>query len=475
MDMVHRVVFVLVNRSTIRMAMYACSVNQRHPVISQNVKEGKEILLPVVVMKSSTAIIVMVAIACYRVYHQFFPQESCDVDPTIRLNITLGEEGEQLYSWDACHVYSLEYHEARSKFRTAARKAGAQAASIPVVLDDGTDDSPLTTDIAILKGNLPGVLVHSSAIHGVEGYAGSAIQLALLQEGVLPPPEQRPTIVLVHAINPSGMKSYRRFNENNVDLNRNAIANFEEFLSQRDPNIAQYDDFRFLTAPERNPTWWDRTVGFWWTVLPAWQKYGYVTLKRVLVAGQYHHPQGIFYGGTQLESSLQQLLQFMMDEERSILAPLGKKEPVVWIDVHTGLGPFGMDTLQSEKDVSNEDMQKWFPTSYDRLTPDNRTTGAMDGYELSMGTLMSLVYKASQNTTLCLTQEFGTIPGVFVARAIILANMVHHYGNDHDRQTWGRTWLQAAFYPQSTRWRASVVRRGVAVALQSIQFIMNNA
>ena len=88
---------------------------------------------------------------------------------------------------------------------------------------------------------------------------------------------------------------------------------------------------------------------------------------------------------------------------------------------------------------------------------------------------MSLVHELSQNTTLCVTQEFGTLPGILVARAFILENMVHHYGSDQDQKTLGRAWLQAALYPQSARWRASVVRRGVAVALQSIQIIVNNS
>ena len=148
-------------------------------------------------MKSSYVIIAMLAITCYRAYHLFYPTESCHVKPSIRLNLTVAGTLHE-FSWDACHVYSLEYTEARDKFRTAARTMGAEAASIPVVLDDGTDDSPLTIDIAIMRGNLPGVLIHTSGTHGVEGYAGSAIQLALLQEGVLPPREKRSTVVLVH-------------------------------------------------------------------------------------------------------------------------------------------------------------------------------------------------------------------------------------------------------------------------------------
>ena len=467
-------------------------------------------------MKSSYVIIVMLAIACYRAYHLFYPNETCENDPSITLDISAwlllvdgnGESsgggsgggddnnnnnkntllGTPPFSWNACQVFSQEFHEARTKFRKLSRQVGAKMASIPVVMDDGSDDSPLTIDIAILEGDLPGVLVHSSATHGVEGYAGSAIQLALLTlirdsaaaaaatespaAQLLPPSTQRPTIVLIHAINPSGMKNYRRFNENNVDLNRNGISNFEAFLKTRDPHVAGYDDFRDLAAPARKPTaWWDGTVGFWCNAIPALLTHGYIALKRVLVAGQYHHPQGIFYGGNKQETSIEKLIAFVTEEDRQILAPIGKKEPVVWIDVHTGLGPFGMDTVITEKPIPLQEMDKRFPTAYHRLTPESKDLGAMDGYELVKGPLTSLIYEISQNTTLTLTQEFGTLPGVLVARAFILENMMYHFGDDEGKRTLGRSWLQAAFYPQSTRWRASIVKRGVSLALQSMEYI----
>jgi len=146
----------------------------------------------------------------------------------------------------------------------------------------------------------------------------------------------------------------------------------------------------------------------------------------------------------------------------------------VWIDVHTGLGPFGLDTVATEKPILLDEMKKWFPTPHDHLTPDAKNTGALDGYELVQGSLLSLIYKTSQNTVLGLTQEFGTIPGVLVARASILENMMHNYGDEEGRRTWGRAWMQPAYYPQSTIWRASIVKRGIALILESLEYIVAN-
>jgi hypothetical protein len=58
------------------------------------------------------------------------------------------------------------------------------------------------------------------------------------------------------------MKHYRRNNEHNVDLNRNAILFFDQFLQNRHPNIAGYDTFRDFISPKRAPTTWMLHLGF---------------------------------------------------------------------------------------------------------------------------------------------------------------------------------------------------------------------
>jgi hypothetical protein len=62
------------------------------------------------------------------------------------------------------------------------------------------------------------VVVHVSGTHGVEGYAGSAVQAAALHQLSLQAKEvltdaSLPTLVFVHVLNPYGMKNNRRVNE----------------------------------------------------------------------------------------------------------------------------------------------------------------------------------------------------------------------------------------------------------------------
>ena len=63
--------------------------------------------------------------------------------------------------------------------------------------------------------------------------------------------------------------------------------------------------------------------------------------------------------------------------------------PIVWIDVHTGLGIFGKDTLlfeQNRKDkIKLEELQKLFPTAEHIVTPSVVDKRAMAGYEKTRG------------------------------------------------------------------------------------------
>ena len=79
----------------------------------------------------------------------------------------------------ACY-FSDGYSSARARFRAAA--LGANATLHTLTLPTGKD---LTIDVAVLSSGTeahdPPTLVHLSGTHGVEAYAGSAVQLALLE------------------------------------------------------------------------------------------------------------------------------------------------------------------------------------------------------------------------------------------------------------------------------------------------------
>ena len=120
---------------------------------------------------------------------------------------------------DGC--FSQDYVEAREKFTTAARAAGAEVTGF--ALDErGPDDGKLSTDVAWL--GLPDahrVLVTISGTHGVEGFFGSATQIEWLRRAKTAQLPQGIAALHIHAINPYGFAWLRRTNEDNVDINRN--------------------------------------------------------------------------------------------------------------------------------------------------------------------------------------------------------------------------------------------------------------
>src|SRR6266567_3145741 len=118
--------------------------------------------------------------------------------------------------------FCTDYFGARNRFRELVRTVGGRLETISIDAK-GPKGEDLSIDIAWFGVATPRrVLLHSSGLHGVEGFAGSAIQLQLLND--LPAIPEDAALIVVHVLNPYGMAWLRRFNENNVDLNRNFLS-----------------------------------------------------------------------------------------------------------------------------------------------------------------------------------------------------------------------------------------------------------
>ena len=363
----------------------------------------------------------------------------------------------------ADRYFSLNYFHARTRFRAAAKRCGAGTITKSVYIDPRTGID-YTMDVAIVEGdaalNNSIVLLHTSGVHGVEGFAGSAIQIAALEafspgECTRPTPGS-PTKIFVHAVNPYGFAELRRFNENNVDLNRNSLTPEElTELVRRDPNIAGYESFRSVFELTSAPTWHTQ-----WTMLfravGGLIQHGMPLLKKALVTGQYHDPKGIYFGGNEVQASHTILA--------GILRPYFDAAFVLSIDVHTGLGPSGVDTLMLNSDEQVRELTPHFgPTAYSIETPTSTNDGASSGYDLARG-ISTCKHKFSPKAKLWdVTQEFGTVPGIFVARGVILENAAHQFSFGTDMHLRMKLLKKNAFFVQTQAWKNAVLRRGAVV------------
>jgi len=360
-----------------------------------------------------------------------------------------------------CRVFSDTYEQARSRFREAAhafnqalqaRLAFGQQLNRTVLLHSLNIQENYTMDIAVIPGNQPGLVIHTSGVHGVEGYAGSAIQIAYLhllrrfyEDGQL---IHHPTVVLVHAFNPVGMAGYRRTNENNVDLNRNGLSDAEwkeETLVKSAFNGDLYDWFGGLLDPNQTPTNWSAGIGFVVKFVFSLIRHGsWPLLKRGKEKGQYHNPQGIFYGGRdQVEPSLMLLKDWLVDfleqsqnaDEKDDHTRNEAQDVVTWIDVHTGVGHVRDDSLSltsagvvwtdGNKVVAY--LAKHFPGP--ELVGYDKVRGTMNDY-------FHPLFTDPQQQALILTQHLGTVSPIFVGHALMVENAAYQHMPPQEALGW---------------------------------------
>lgn len=169
----------------------------------------------------------------------------------------------------------------------------------------------------------------STAEHGIEGYVGSAMLQLFMDEFAPRLNPENTGLLLVHAINPWGMKYHKRVNSNHVDLNRNFV--FDENFS---PNInPDYDTLKdFLSASRPVRTLSAEALPFLANALRYMISPGRAKVQAASLLGQHRYPQGIYYGGKELQEET----IILMDLYRTTLA---EYQNFIQVDMHTGYGP----------------------------------------------------------------------------------------------------------------------------------------
>jgi len=185
-------------------------------------------------------------------------------------------------------AFSESYPEARGKFLDAARAAGAKLAHYP-----HPAGGALHLDVAVLgPPEAPNILVVGSGTHGVEGFAGSAAQVAWLREAHRLPAHA--ALALFHAHNPWGFERRTRVTEENVDLNRNFVD-----FRRPPPANAGYAEVHPHITPQ---TWDEASIAGIFRWLDGYRdRVGEKAFSTAFNGGQYSHADGIFYGGARAQ------------------------------------------------------------------------------------------------------------------------------------------------------------------------------
>ena len=355
---------------------------------------------------------------------------------------------------DAARHFSQTYAEARGKFLAAlaARKAKAVHHVHPTAR--GRDEEELAMDCALIgPADAERLLVLTSGTHGVEGYCGSGAQAALLHDAdfMARLSASGDALLLVHAVNPYGFSHWRRTNEDNIDLNRNFLDHGKPY-----PPGGAYAEVHPLLVPRQWPPEQENHAAIASYIgergLPAWQQ--------ALSGGQYAFPDGLFYGGNAPSWSNRTL--------RGVLRSCaGHVRRVRWIDIHTGLGPYGHgEMIHAGRDDDAELARAravWGP----------EVTSVYQGSSTSAkveGVMASAVYDELPGVEYAgVGLEYGTLPMMEVMQALRADNWLSlHPEAPESRRAEIKRALRDAFYCDADDWKEMIVAQARTAALAAL-------
>jgi len=293
------------------------------------------------------------------------------------------------------------------------------------------------------------VVVLIGGTHGVEGFAGSAIEidaLRLIAGGQLVIPADT-AILMVHALTPWGYAWLRRCDADGVDLNRNTID-----FSRPLPENAGYEALK--------PALLSNDAQQRKTVFAAFeQSHGREALEKAISAGQYSDPSGPFYGGMAPAHGR------LVVEDLMRKYSLHQRDLAV-IDIHTGLGPFGYGEIicdHQPDSPATKVARHWYGDSV--TLPLLGTSSSVPKFGL-----LDYAWHAIMNERSCyITLEFGTYRTDQLFEVLLRDHQLWAQSdNDLARREHSQL-MRQHFCPNDKAWQEMVLFRGRQVISQALR------
>ena len=300
------------------------------------------------------------------------------------------------------------------------------------------------------------LIIISTAEHGIEGYVGYALLKIFIEEFASRLDSENTGLLLVHGLNPWGMKYHRKVNENSVDLNRNFVfdGNFDPAI-----NPEFYRVKGLINTQTRIQSFGIENIKFWYRVVKAIFTSGIATVTKAALLGQHHTPNGFYYGGTTYQEGTvvaMELYRRALDEYQSVFQ----------IDMHTGYGPRDqMSIIMSPLDpMKSKETSKKF--NYPLVLKIN----AEEFYDIS-GDMAAYYYELRNKyfpdkQLFACGFEFGTFGSSLPARirslrAMVFENQLHWHGAKNEAIAHQvRREFEELYYPSETKWREKALADG---------------
>jgi hypothetical protein len=344
------------------------------------------------------------------------------------------------------------YQESRQRFITWMEPIRSVWPNAQIKSKEIMDKAGLTMDWirADSQGPHQNLILITAALHGVEGFVGSAMQKVFVDE-YLPKLDPGSTgIVLVHAINPWGMSHNRRVNANNVDLNRNYMSSPSIFLEEINSDYYELDSLLNPTRLIRNLP--SETVSFLFSVIKKMTSSGVKQLRNAIMQGQNSFPRGLYYCGKDYQPE-SRIMMALID------ALFREYKSIIHIDLHTGYGPrYQMSMVNSPNEPrTSGELEEFFkyPLVF-RADPEQF-------YQMN-GDMINWVYLMQKDhfpqvDFYGTAFEFGTygdgvLDEIASLRTTLFENQAHFHGtrSDHVAQQVKDLFLEM-YFPVELQWR----------------------
>jgi len=355
----------------------------------------------------------------------------------------------------ALNYYHDTYEESRAAFVSKSMELKERFDSVLVFKTPVASqaDTGLYIDYCFIPGtNEPGrLLILSSGIHGLEGFAGSAVQLMFMDEFLDTALGKNMGILFIHGLNPHGFRHNRRFTENNVDLNRNWDTDKSLFAT---PNPGYFRFDQLINPKEMVDLEQPGSRFFFIKAVLKMLTNNIEFARQSILQGQYEYQDGLYFGGMDFEPQVYIV--------RELLERICEPYQVIFhIDLHTGYGQWGK--LHFFPNPVKDTLSRY---NLDRLfTGYEIDWGDEERFYTVTGGFPTFVGKLNPGKLfLPMTFEYGTMDSqttfgaIKSLQVIIHENQGHHHGylKEQDKEETTEQFINM-YYPQSDAWRTQVI------------------
>ncbi|MEW6567947.1 MAG: M14 family metallopeptidase [Chloroflexota bacterium] len=300
--------------------------------------------------------------------------------------------------------------------------------------------------------------------HDIEGYVGSAMLELFVQEFVPRLNAKHTGLLLVHPVNPWGMKHRRRTNAFNVDLNRNFVPDPASLSPCANPDYTRVEACLMPRGRLRSAVC--ARLRFGLGLACGLARLGPARLRRAVLLGQYCSPRGLHYGGNQVQEETRIMMRLFHQQGE-------RYDQVLHLDMHTGYGPPDQMTIihSALEPASSDALARRL--GYPRVARADPAEfysilGDMIDYQVQ-----TFQERFPAKRLYAASFEFGTVGEatgalLYSLRTMILESQMHWYGAPDGLRRRIEQDFEALFFPRSSAWQD----KAVADARQAFQGIL---